>query len=70
MDKQLWNIHMMGCYSAVRKNELLMHKTIWKTLKGSLKGKKPFCKGYIHIHSQNDKTVAMENKSLVTKDDS
>ena len=65
---KLWYIPVMGCYSALKKNELLMHRTIWKTLKGSLKGQKPFCKVYIHTYSQNHRTVEMENKSLLSKD--
>lgn len=50
MDK-LWYIHMMGCYLAIKKkNELLIHRTIWKTPKRRPKGKKPF---YItHIFSK------------------
>lgn len=31
---KLWYIHAMGCYSAIKKNELLMPRTSRKALKG------------------------------------
>ena len=37
MDKQMWYIHTMNCYSTVKRNEVLTHNTTWMNLKSIIK---------------------------------
>ena len=44
---KMWYVHTMVYYSAIKRNELLIHATIWMDLKGiMLSEKKPISKGY------------------------
>ena len=36
MDNQMWYIHIMDYYLAIKKNELLIHATMWVNLDNSI----------------------------------
>ena len=36
MDKEMWFIHIMKCYSALKKKEILQHATGWMNLEDNM----------------------------------
>ena len=70
MGKQMWYIHMMGCYSAMKGNKVLIH--MWnKTLMLSERAR--HIRLYIvwfHLYEmlEKDKTVEIESRSLAAED--
>lgn len=71
MDKQMWSIHAMEHYLAIKGNEGLIHSTTPTSLKNMMLGEehkhKRRCREWLHLHAKSrvDKTVRTEDRVVV-----
>lgn len=63
MDNQMWYIHIMDYYLAIKKNELLIHATMWLNLDNSILSERSYARKtmqYVVLFIRKSRSIEIE----------